>query len=97
MSYGLIGANIEFVEVVNTTQLRMRVWERGSGEDNVVMRHGSVLRLWHVYSIGSRALRHNTSAAGDLEIEWNPDDSHVYVTGPAETHIQRHYRRLPVD
>jgi diaminopimelate epimerase len=78
-------ANIEFIEVVNRNELRMRVWERGSGE---TMACGTGACASLVASVlngltDRRATVH--LLGGDLEIEWNSDDSHIYMTGPAET------------
>lgn len=87
-------ANIEFVEVVNTTELRMRVWERGSGE---TMACGTGACASLVACVLNRLTERHAIIhllGGDLEIEWNPDDSHVYMTGPAETVFNGIYRRL---
>ena len=87
-------ANIEFVEVVNTTELRMRVWERGSGE---TMACGTGACASLVACVLNRLTERHAIIhllGGDLEIEWNPDDSHVYMTGPAETVFNGTYRRL---
>lgn len=76
-------ANIEFVEVVDDSHIKMRVWERGSGETwacgtgasaSVVacILNGRTGRKVEVELIG-----------GKLTIEWREADNHVYMTGPA--------------
>ncbi len=77
-------ANIEFAEVVSPQRIRMRVWERGSGE---------------TLSCGTGACATAVAAAingltdrevavellgGTLEIDWG-DDGHVYMKGGATT------------
>lgn len=79
--------NVEFVEVLNRKEARVRVWERGVGETlacgtgacaTVV---GGVLagyldRKVRVYLPG-----------GELLVEW-AENNHVYMTGPAEEVFQ---------
>ncbi|NLY69562.1 MAG: diaminopimelate epimerase [Clostridiales bacterium] len=76
--------NVEFVEVTGENELRMRVWERGSGE---TLACGTGACAAAVAAVecglcdGSKsivvALR-----GGELSIEYTPDA--VYMTGPAE-------------
>ena len=79
------GVNTEFVEIVNKNEIRMRVWERGSGETlacgtgacaSVVagVLTGRTEREVQVHLIG-----------GDLKIHWAETDGHVSMTGPART------------
>jgi len=75
--------NVEFVEVVNKNDIKMRVWERGSGE---TLACGTGACASAVASVlNGRANRDVTVhlAGGDLEIKWG-DDNSVYMTGPAE-------------
>lgn len=75
--------NTEFVQVVSPTEAYMRVWERGSAETwacgtgtcaTVVacVLNGYTERKVLVHLVG-----------GDLEIEWDEKNNHVYMTGPA--------------
>ena len=75
--------NVEFIEKVDTNHIKMRVWERGSGETlacgtgacaSVV---ASILNGFTDRKVVVELL------GGNLEIEWNEDDNHVYMTGPA--------------
>lgn len=77
--------NVEFIEIVNKNHIKMRVWERGSGETlacgtgacaSVVA--GSINNLIERKVIVELL-------GGILEIEWNKEDNHVYMTGPAVT------------
>jgi len=74
--------NVEFIEVLNTSEIKMRVWERGSGE---TMACGTGASAAAVASnikglTEKRAVVH--LLGGNLFIEW-ASDNHVYMTGPA--------------
>ena len=75
--------NTEFVEVLSETELRMRVWERGSGETAACGTGACAVLVAAVLT--GRAARRATIhlLGGDLEIEWN-GDNHVFMTGQAE-------------
>ncbi len=77
--------NAEFVIPVNDHELYMRVWERGSGETFACGTGAcaSVVASVLAGKISGKATVH--LLGGDLEIEWDRDDGHVYMTGPAET------------
>lgn len=77
--------NTEFVNVIDRHTVRMRVWERGSGE---TLACGTGACAVAVASI----LRGRTGEkltvkllGGDLQIEWDRSRNTVYMTGPAET------------
>ena len=76
--------NTEFVRVDGPSQLRMRVWERGSGE-TAACGTGACAALVAAVLTG-RAERRATLHlnGGDLEIEWRAGDGHVLMSGPAE-------------
>jgi diaminopimelate epimerase len=78
-------ANIEFVRVDDRSNVHMRVWERGTGETLACgtgccatavscILNGLTDRKVTVHVLG-----------GDIIIEWNEEDGHVYMTGPAVT------------
>lgn len=77
-------ANIEFAEILSPTEIRMRVWERGSGETMACGTGACATAVAAV--ITGRTERRVTVhlRGGDLDIYWNPDDGHVYMTGGAE-------------
>ena len=77
-------SNIEFVEIVDKETINMRVWERGSGE-TMACGTGSCA------SVVACILNNKTSnkvkvhlLGGELYIEWNKENNHIYMTGPAE-------------
>lgn len=76
--------NIEFAQVMSDGTIRTRVWERGSG---ITMACGTGACATAVAAqITGRAQNKSTIKmdGGTLLIEWNADDGHVYMTGPAE-------------
>lgn len=75
--------NVEFVEKVNDNELKMRVWERGTGE---TLGCGSGACAVGVAGVLNNKTREKVLIhlrGGDLGIEW-AKDNHVYLTGPAE-------------
>lgn len=77
-------ANIEFLEILGRSEMRMRVYERGSGE-TMACGTGACAAVVAASRLGlcdRSALVH--LRGGDLQIEW-ADDNHVYMTGEAAT------------
>ncbi|ADL13362.1 diaminopimelate epimerase [Acetohalobium arabaticum] len=75
--------NVEFIEVMNRSEIKMRVWERGAG---VTLACGTGACGSTVASILNDYTNQKVEVhllGGDLTIEWT-EDSHVYMTGPAE-------------
>jgi len=78
-------ANIEFVQVLSPNHIRMRVWERGSGE-TFACGTGSCACVVAGVLNGLTERKVTVSLlGGDLEIEWNEENNRVYMTGPAVT------------
>ena len=76
-------ANVEFVRVISRNILQMRVWERGSGE-TLACGTGACAALVAAVLCGhSDRTVQMKLAGGNLTINWNADDNHVYQTGPA--------------
>ncbi|MBQ7766258.1 MAG: diaminopimelate epimerase [Lachnospiraceae bacterium] len=78
-------ANIEFVQVINRNHIKMRVWERGSGE-TFACGTGSCACV--VAGVLNGLTDRNVTVSllgGDLDIEWNAENNRVYMTGPAVT------------
>ena len=77
--------NVEFIEIVDKNHIKMRVWERGAGE-TLACGTGACAS---VVACSLNGLTENTVKVellgGTLEIEWNKEDNHVYMTGPAVT------------
>ena len=77
------GVNTEYVSLEGKDEVRMRVWERGSGETlacgtgacavtAAMVRNGLTGRTVTVHLTG-----------GDLMIEWDQETDHIFMTGPA--------------
>jgi diaminopimelate epimerase len=77
--------NVEFVEVISPTKLRMRVWERGSGETLACGTGACAVAVAGVLSGKSERRVHIELLGGQLEIEWSETDNHVDMTGSAVT------------
>lgn len=80
--------NVEFVTVKNRTYTDMRVWERGAGP-TLACGTGACATLVSSVLNGLTDREATVSLkGGDLFIEWNEEDNHVYMTGPAEEVFQ---------
>lgn len=77
------GVNVEFVQILARDDIRMRVWERGSGE-TWACGTGACASL-----VASVLFGHADRAAtlhlrgGDLAIRWEEKSGHVFMRGPA--------------
>ena len=75
--------NVEFIEILNPSEIKMRVWERGAGE---TMACGTGASAAAVASSLKGLSKKNVTVhltGGDLLVEW-AKDNHVYMTGTAE-------------
>lgn len=75
--------NAEFVQVIDRNTLKMRVWERGSGETLACGTGACAVLVASVLNGISERRCTIKLRGGDLLIEWNIEDNHVYMTGPA--------------
>jgi diaminopimelate epimerase len=82
--------NVEFVQVMSDTHLKMKVWERGAGPTLAcgtgtcalvvaAIRAGKIPR-----PEGEGSAVRVTLPGGDLFIEWRESNNKIYMTGPAE-------------
>lgn len=74
--------NVEFIEVVDRDEIKMRVWERGSG---ITLACGTGACASVVACILNEKTERKVKVhlpGGDLLIEW-AENNHVYMTGPA--------------
>ncbi len=75
--------NVEFVKVVSKNRLKMRVWERGSGE-TMACGTGACAS-----AVASRIMKGTGKSVvvelqgGNLKIEWGSEGDPVFMTGPA--------------
>ncbi len=77
--------NVEWIEIINKNKIKMRVWERGAGE---TLACGTGACACVVAGVLNNILDRKVLVellGGKLEIEWNKNDNHVYMTGPART------------
>ena len=77
--------NSEFVEVLDRKTLKMRVWERGAGETLACGTGACAVAVSSILNGLSERSVTVKLLGGDLMIEWNEEDNHVYMTGPAVT------------
>ena len=77
--------NTEFIEVVSDNYIKMRVWERGSGETLACGTGACAAVVAGV--LNGKNIRKTTVEllGGELTIEWKESDNHVYLTGGATT------------
>lgn len=76
--------NTEFVQIIDRSHLKMRVWERGSGE-TLACGTGACASAVATMLNGKADRKVDMELkGGHLTIEWNPEDNCVYLTGPAK-------------
>ena len=76
--------NTEFVHCIDRQTVEMRVWERGSGE---TLACGTGACAVAVSSILNNLTDTRVTVkllGGDLQIEWDREKNHVFMTGPAK-------------
>jgi diaminopimelate epimerase len=86
--------NVEFVEVLGGRELTQRTWERGSGETLACGTGACAVCVAGVLT--GRTGRDVTIhlRGGDLSIQWNESDNHVYMTGPAVEVFSGEWRNI---
>jgi diaminopimelate epimerase len=76
--------NTEFIQVLGSDRLKMRVWERGAG---ITLACGTGACATVVAAVltgrGDRCCTVELPG-GNLEIEWSAQDNRLYMTGPAQ-------------
>lgn len=80
------GVNVELVEVLEpapATRLRMRVWERGSGETRACGTGACAVAVAAFLTNRGQRKVVVELLGGDLEIEWRASDNHILMTGGA--------------
>ena len=76
--------NVEFVQIVTGKEVIQRTWERGSGETLACGTGASAVTVAGVLTQKTDRRLKVHLKGGNLAIEWNNKDNHVYLTGPAE-------------
>ncbi len=80
--------NTEFIRVLGRDVIEMRVWERGSGETHACgtgAAASAVAAVLMGYADDRVEVR---LLGGNLDIYWNRETGHVFMTGPAEEVFQ---------
>lgn len=77
--------NTEFIEVVDDSHVKMRVWERGSGETMACGTGACAAVVAGVLNAKNSRKTTVELLGGELTIEWKEEDNHVYLTGGATT------------
>ncbi|WP_321331578.1 diaminopimelate epimerase [uncultured Bacteroides sp.] len=76
--------NVEFAQVLNENEIRMRVWERGSG---ITQACGTGACATIVAAIKNKKIKGRKADiimdGGTLTIEWDEKSEHVFMTGTA--------------
>uniref|UniRef100_A0A6U3V064 diaminopimelate epimerase n=1 Tax=Ditylum brightwellii TaxID=49249 RepID=A0A6U3V064_9STRA len=80
--------NVEFVQVMSPSHLKMKVWERGAGPTlacgtGACALTVAAIRAGKIPRSGKEGTR-VTLPGGDLFIEWREENNRVYMTGPAD-------------
>ncbi|MFZ1934544.1 MAG: diaminopimelate epimerase [Thermoguttaceae bacterium] len=74
--------NVEFVKVISPSEVRMRVWERGTGETLACGTGACAVCVAGVLTKQTERKVLIHLPGGDLELEW-AENNHVYMTGEA--------------
>ena len=75
--------NTEFIQLVDRNHIRMRVWERGSGE-TWACGSGATASVTACILLGYTDEKVEVELrGGTLTIEWNRETGRIYMTGPA--------------
>lgn len=75
--------NTEFIQVIRSNYLKMRVWERGAGATLACGTGACASLVAAVLTGRSDRLATVELPGGCLEIEWSAADGRLYMTGPA--------------
>lgn len=85
--------NVEFAQILSSHEIKMRVWERGSG---VTMACGTGACATTIAAVINGLTDRTVNIhldGGNLNIEWRASDNHVYMTGHAVTVFTGIYKR----
>jgi len=75
--------NVEFVKILSPRNIRLKIWERGVGETQA---SGTGACAATVAGVLNNKLERKLKAEfdhGELQIEWNAVNDHLYMIGPA--------------
>lgn len=75
--------NVEFAEVIDSSTVKVRVWERGAGETMACGTGACAVAVAGVLNNLTERTVTVKLVGGDLTIEWEKESNTVYMTGPA--------------
>ncbi len=76
--------NVEFANILSPDRIRMRVWERGSGE-TLACGTGACATLVSAVRLGLSSRKATIELlGGEVEVEWNEQTNRVTLTGGAD-------------
>lgn len=76
--------NVEFVKIINDKEIEVKVWERGAGE-TLACGTGACAAVVAAHKAGKCGRRVLVRLpGGELEVEWQSEDDHILMRGPAE-------------
>lgn len=77
--------NVEFIQIVDKNHVKMRVWERGTGETLACGTGCSAAVVACILNGLTEEKVQVEVLGGSINIEWNRKENRVYMTGPATT------------
>lgn len=83
--------NVEFVKVINDKEIEVAVWERGAGE---TLACGTGACAAVVAGVLTKKTKRRVLVhlpGGNLEVEWEEEDNHVALRGPAQKVFEGKY------
>lgn len=75
--------NVEFVKILSSKNIRLKIWERGVGE---TLASGTGACAATVVGVLNNKLERKVKAEfdhGELQIEWSEENDHLFMIGPA--------------
>jgi diaminopimelate epimerase len=78
-------ANVEFVQIKDKNHVVARVWERGAGETLACGSGACAISVASVLNGFTERKLDVKLKGGTLELEWDRDTGHVFMTGPAQS------------
>lgn len=77
--------NVEFIQIIDENNIKMRVWERGAGETLACGTGASAVTVaCNINNLTNRKVNMEL-LGGILEIDWDEKTNHIFITGPATT------------
>ena len=82
--------NVGFVQIVDRSHIRLRVYERGAGE-TLACGTGACAAVAFGRQLGHLDTDvHVSVRGGELRVNWGGERAHIWLTGPAEVSFEGH-------